>query len=123
MIIKFVNLCDPSPATKLGEYKLNDIVEIMDEDDLYYRVYLNNEPYYVKVPADLILLSELKDKTWTLDNTNRDSKIVKCGVLDIYLSDILNKYGYSTKLELFENNIDPIPEELYRKKRLEFKEL
>ncbi|WP_026881340.1 hypothetical protein [Clostridium akagii] len=92
---KFVNKRKESYASKSGEYKLNDIVEIKENDgQVYYRIYLNNAPFYVKVPADIILLSQIKDITWTKEpNTN----VVKSNSdEEIYLSKILNRFNYKS---------------------------
>ncbi len=124
MEIKFLNLRVQSPATKSGEYKLNDIIEVKDDNnETYYRIYLNNEDSYAEVPADLSMLPELKSMTWTLDNKVKNSKVVRCITGNIQLQEILDKYGYEgVRYEVLDNFLNPIPENLYREKRLEYRE-
>lgn len=102
--ISFLNRHIDRPAFKKGEYKLNDIIEVKEDNKNYYYIYLNNEDYYAKVPADIILLSQIKDITWTKEpNTNvvksySDSKI--------NLNKFLNAFGYT--YQLLEGTIDDI---------------
>ncbi|WP_446897704.1 hypothetical protein ACSVC9_12000 [Clostridium sp. LBM24168] len=107
MIYKFVNRRQEPYSTKKGEYKLNDIVEIKEEDNkVYYRIYLNNAPFYVKVPADIILLSQIKDITWTKEP---NTKVIKSNsAKEIYLSEILKRFGY--KSEIFDGVIKDLGE-------------
>lgn len=126
---KFVNKCRTSPATKSRELKLNDIIEVKEEDGVYYRIYLNNSPHYVEVPANNIMLFELKPITWTLDNKEKNSKLVKSNSNEngtIYLSDILERFGYGRlDFEIYPNkpNISRIPNEMYYGKRREYREI
>ncbi|MBM7869246.1 hypothetical protein JOC70_000715 [Clostridium pascui] len=119
---EFVNKCRTSPATKNGELKLNDIIEVKEEDGVYYRIYLNNSPYYAETPANNEMLKEFKDKTWTLDNKERSSKLVKSNSDSeegtVYLSDVLEKFGYdSLSYEVYPKKINKIPDKLYDEKR------
>lgn len=128
MEFRFINKCKASPATKNGELKLNDIIEVKEEDGVYYRIYLNNSPHYVEVPANNIMLFELKSMTWTLDNIEKNSKLVKSNSNEcrtVYLSDILERFGYERlEYEVYPNksSISRIPSESYYEKRKEFKE-
>lgn len=123
MEIKFLNLRTVSPATKSGEYKLNDIVQVKDIESTKYRIYINNGDYYAEVPDDNVMLIELKNKTWTLDNKEKNCKLVKCGTESTYLSEVLKKYGYNeNNYNVFKNDINLIPDELYKQKRREFRE-
>lgn len=107
MIIKFISFLNrhiDRPATKKGEYKLNDIIEVKEDDQDYYYIYINNQGYYVKVPADIILLSQIKDITWTKEpNTN---VIKSCSNSKINLNKFLNAFGYT--YQLLEGTIDDI---------------
>lgn len=124
---EFVNICRTSPATKSRELKLNDIIQVKEEDGVYYRIYLNNSPHYVEVPVNSIMLSELKSITWTLDNKEKNSKLVKSNSNEnetVYLSDILERFGYdSLEFEIYPNkpSISRIPNEMYYEKRREYK--
>lgn len=123
MEFKFVNKRNIAPATKNHELKLNDMLEVVEEDGVYYRIYLNNLEYYVELPADNIMLIELKTHTWTLDNTERNSKLVKSGKDNIYLSDVLERYGYDrSDYEVIPLKYSGIDKETYDKKRNEFKQ-
>ncbi|HEY8890704.1 MAG TPA: hypothetical protein VIM70_10650 [Clostridium sp.] len=129
MEFEFVNICRTSPAKKSGELKLNDIIEVKKEDGVCYRIYLNNSPHYAEVPTNNIMLFELKSMTWTLDNKERSSKLVKSNSVEkgtVYLSDVLKRFGYDNlAFEVYLNvtSISRISNDMYYEKRKEYKEV
>lgn len=127
MNFKFVNLSNGYYAKKNGERELNDILEVNDEDGVYYRIYLNKSNHYAEVPVNNKMLKELKDRTWTLDNKEKNSKLVKSNSevdYTIYLSDVLERFGYDRlDYEVYPDkpNISRIPQKLYIEKRKEYR--
>ena len=48
-----------------GEYKLNDILKVeKDNHTTECYLFLNSDDYYVKMPYDSILVSQIKGYTW-----------------------------------------------------------
>ncbi len=130
MEFRFVALKQDSIATKLGDRKYNDILEVVEDAKTYYRIYLNDlkndnnrtaPKHFVQVEFDENLLLTLKAYTWTLDNKERSSKLVKDETEEVYLNDIIlktgNLYTYDGNRDIRENDIS---DEIYTLKRKEF---
>lgn len=128
MDFKFVNKSNDFYAKKNCERELNDILEVNDEDGTYYRIYLNKSSHYAEVPTNDDMLQELKTMTWTLDNKEKNSKLVKSNSEinhTTYLSDVLEHFGYDRlDYEVYPDkpNISRIPQKLYIEKRKEYKQ-
>lgn len=57
-----------------GEYKQNDILKIEKSNhQIECYLFLNCDNYYVKMPFDSILVSQIKDYTW---NTISDNNVI-----------------------------------------------
>lgn len=129
MNFKFVNLSKECYAKKNGERELNDILEVNDEDGVYYRIYLNKSNHYAEVPVNDDMLQELKIRTWTLDNKEKNSKLVKSNSemnCTIYLSNVLEHFGYDRlDYEVYPDKptISRIPQKLYIEKRKEYRQI
>lgn len=106
-----------------GERLRNDIVKVTFKDESSEcRIYLNNQPMYVTVPFDSLMLSDISNKTWTVDTKNGViNNCIKTDTDDDYLSSLLVRYGFNrSDYKLFQNSEKGISYDLYDKKRREF---
>lgn len=106
-----------------GERLRNDIVRVTFIDkSSEYRIYLNNKPMYVTVPFDCLMLSDISNKTWTVDTKNGViNNCIKTDTDDDYLSSLLVRYGFNkSDCKLFQNNENRIEDDLYDKRRRKF---
>lgn len=133
MDFKFIQTKNYPVAKKSGERKLNDIIEVNKNGIKTYRIFLNDDntdnnikmpEEYVEIHADENILIALKPITWTLDNSDRDAKLVKSATFQyscdetIYLRDILINSKHGTEFDIKEN--DDINEKVYIDMRKKF---
>lgn len=109
-IIKKVQSKDPSPATKNGELKHNDIFIVKDENKEFIHMFASNSKYKViEMDYDEKLLNELKQSTWTVETngtTVKSNSFVGYTDKDIRLNKILQELNLPKYHVLDEEDIE-----------------
>lgn len=84
-----------------GEYNLNDILKVEKDNHVTEcYLFLNSDDYYVRMPYDSILVSQIKDYTWQKLN---DNMIISKSEEEKYLHDIAKLH--SIKINVLKGNI------------------
>lgn len=109
-VIKKVKSKDPSPATKNGELKYNDIFVVKDEDKEFIHMFASNTEYKViEMEYNEKLVNELKQSTWTVEKngtTVKSNSFYMDNGISIRLTKLLNEHKLPRYRILDEEDIE-----------------
>ncbi|MBU3154768.1 hypothetical protein [Clostridium estertheticum] len=104
-LLEVISIRNETPATKLGEDKLNYIIKVEEDDKkIYYRIYFN-DGYYVRVVENESLLERIKTYTWFKEKNNNTIKSNSDEFTTEYLKNFLEEHNLP-KYKVFKGEIN-----------------